>query len=175
MASSQGGGGLPTGRPLRVACVGGGQLGRMMAMEAPRIGISMSFLDPSGTSCPAAQVVPHSSIIQGSLKDEAAIEALAISNDVVTVEIEHVGVETLEKLEQQGVNVQPSARVLGIIRDKYLQKVRIHDSKTLISYLWLIRCSRHYSNMSATLCVSGHSSPTISSNVISSRDSRGCR
>ena len=41
---------------------------------------------------------------------------------MVTVEIEHVGVETLQELEAEGVNVQPSGRVLGIIRDKYLQK-----------------------------------------------------
>jgi len=116
--------GLPSGRPLRVACVGGGQLGRMMALEAPRIGIQMSFLDPSGNKCPAAQVVPHELISKGSLKDPAAIHALVQGCDFVTVEIEHVGVETLDQLEKEGVNVQPSARVLGIIRDKYLQKVR---------------------------------------------------
>ena len=107
--------------PIRVACVGGGQLGRMMALEAPRLGIAMKFLDPSGDQCPAAQVVP-SSIVQGSLKDADKIRELAKDADVVTVEIEHVGVETLEALEKEGVNVQPSGRVLGIIRDKHLQK-----------------------------------------------------
>lgn len=121
MASS----GLSVGRPLRVGCVGGGQLGRMMALEAPRIHISMSFLDPLGPNCPAAQVVPTNNITQGSLKDPAAIHALVQGCDVVTVEIEHVGVETLALLEKEGVNVQPSSRVLGIIRDKYIQKVRV--------------------------------------------------
>jgi phosphoribosylaminoimidazole carboxylase (NCAIR synthetase) len=96
----------------------------MMALEAPRIGISMFFLDPSGVKCPAAQVVPNDRITEGSLKDPAAIHALVQECDVVTVEIEHVGVETLHQLEKEGVNVQPSARVLGIISDKYLQKVR---------------------------------------------------
>lgn len=115
---------LSTGKPVRVGCVGGGQLGRMMALEAPRIGIQMSFLDPGGTSCPAAQVTPHTLITQGSLKDPAALHTLVKDCDVVTVEIEHVGVETLEQLEKEGVNVQPSARVLGIIQDKYIQKVR---------------------------------------------------
>lgn len=119
--------GLPLERPLRVGCVGGGQLGRMMALEAPRIGISMFFLDPSGAKCPAAQVVPSDRILEGSLKDPAAIHALVQECDIVTVEIEHVGVETLHQLEkEQGVNVQPSARVLGIISDKYLQKVRYY-------------------------------------------------
>jgi phosphoribosylaminoimidazole carboxylase (NCAIR synthetase) len=96
----------------------------MMALEAPRIGVNMSFLDPSGDSCPAAQVVPHDAIYKGSLKDDIQDFINKSGNvDVVTVEIEHVGVETLALLESQGVNVQPSARVLGIIRDKYLQKV----------------------------------------------------
>jgi phosphoribosylaminoimidazole carboxylase (NCAIR synthetase) len=100
----------------------------MMALEAPRIGISMHFLDPLGTMCPAAQVVPHDRITQGSLKDPAAIRALVQDCDVVTVEIEHVGVDTLHQLEKEGINVQPSARVLGIISDKYLQKVRPDDA-----------------------------------------------
>jgi phosphoribosylaminoimidazole carboxylase len=99
----------------------------MMALEAPRLGIRMSFLDPGGASCPAAQVVPSDCIIQGGLKDEAQIRELAKNADVVTVEIEHVGVETLEQLEKEGVNVQPSGRVLRIIRDKYTQKQHFQE------------------------------------------------
>lgn len=93
-----------------------------MAMEAPRLNIFMSFLDAGGLSCPAADTVPSNRITQGSLKDADKIKALAAEADVVTVEIEHVNVEALAALEASGVNVQPSARVLGIIRDKYLQK-----------------------------------------------------
>jgi phosphoribosylaminoimidazole carboxylase len=108
--------------PIKVGCVGGGQLGRMMALEAPRLGIQMKFLDPGGAKCPAALVVPTDQVIQGGLKDEASIRELAKDVDVLTVEIEHVGVDTLKKLEDEGVNVQPSGRVLSIIRDKLLQK-----------------------------------------------------
>mmetsp|Transcript_22036 Transcript_22036/g.32554 ORF Transcript_22036/g.32554 Transcript_22036/m.32554 type:complete len:590 (-) Transcript_22036:2684-4453(-) len=108
-------------RPLKVACIGGGQLGRMMALEAPRLNIEMKFLDPKGQHCPAAGL-SKSSVIEGCLKDEICIEELSKDCDVLTVEIEHVGVEALAKLENQGVNVQPSSRVLNIIRDKLLQK-----------------------------------------------------
>ena len=108
--------------PIRVACIGGGQLGRMMALEAPRLGIQMSFLDPLGADSPVAKVVPQQNIIQGSLMDFGKIRELAQGADVLTVEIEHVGVEALEELELEGVNVQPSSRVLSIIRDKLLQK-----------------------------------------------------
>jgi phosphoribosylaminoimidazole carboxylase len=122
-----------------VACIGGGQLGRMMALEAPRLGIQMKFLDPLGHACPASHVVPSHCIVKGSLNDANAIRQLARGANVVTVEIEHVNVDALwqleqeqpqqqqqqeqqEQQEQQKVNVQPSARVLRIIQDKFLQK-----------------------------------------------------
>ena len=110
-----------TGKPIKVACLGGGQLGRMMALEAPRINVQMSFLDPKGSSCPTSQV--SQTIVTGSLHDAESIRQIAVGCDVLTVEIEHVGVEILEQLEQEGVNVQPSSNVLKIIRDKYSQKV----------------------------------------------------
>ncbi|KAL3922121.1 MAG: hypothetical protein SGILL_002369, partial [Bacillariaceae sp.] len=79
--------------------------------------------------CPAAQVVPHSQVLEGSLKDADKIRQLAKDVDVLTVEIEHVGVETLEELEKEGINVQPSGRVLSIIRDKFLQKEHFVSNK----------------------------------------------
>lgn len=108
--------------PIKVGCVGGGQLGRMMALEAPRLRIQMKFLDPAGNDCPAAEVVPQEQIIQGSLKDASKIREFAKGVDVLTVEIEHVGVDTLEALEREGIDVQPSGRILSIIKDKFVQK-----------------------------------------------------
>jgi phosphoribosylaminoimidazole carboxylase len=112
-------------RKYKVACIGGGQLGRMMALEAPRLNMEMIFLDPLGPSCPAGQVVGmSSSVLQGDLLDPEAIRGLVQNGcDVLTVEIEHVGVDVLEELEvKDGVNVQPSSRVLRIIQDKWTQK-----------------------------------------------------
>lgn len=124
---------------FRVGCVGGGQLGRMMAIEAPRLNISMSFLDPMGKKCPAAYssaiIDPDSEnqtgnkIIEGRLDDAEKLAELAKGCDVVTMEIEHVGVEGLRKLEEKGVNVQPSSRVIEIIQDKYKQKKHFESHK----------------------------------------------
>ena len=102
-----------------------------MALEAPRLGIEMFFLDPLGVDCPAAQIVPTNRIVKGSLKESASIrELITKSNpDVVTVEIEHIGVETLAELEKEAsINAQPNSRVLGIIRDKYSQKQHFQNS-----------------------------------------------
>ncbi len=126
---------LPTDpEQLRVGCIGGGQLGRMMALEAPRLNIQMSFLDPGGEKCPAASASgKQSKILEGSLNDEAKLRELAANCDVVTCEIEHIGTDVLLKLESEGVNVQPSGRVVRIIQDKFVQKVRRHqiDSQNL--------------------------------------------
>lgn len=112
---------------LRVGCVGGGQLGRMMALEAPRLNLAMTFLDPSGPNSPAALVVGGQNVLKGKLNDEGKLRELASGCDVLTVEIEHVGVDTLAKLESEGVNVQPSSRVVGIIQDKLTQKNHFRD------------------------------------------------
>ncbi len=106
-----------------------------MALEAPRLNLTMRFLDPSSSStsddddgCPASQVVGCSRCVPdgGSLYDETKLRQLASMGpcDVITMEIEHVGVDGLMNMERDGMNVQPSSRVVRIIQDKYAQKVR---------------------------------------------------
>lgn len=116
---------LPTDpKSLRVGCIGGGQLGRMMALEAPRLNLQMSFLDPLGEDCPAAAACGRNSIIlKGNLNDEEKLRELSKHCDVLTCEIEHIGTEALIKLEEEGINVKPSGRVVKIIQDKFAQKV----------------------------------------------------
>ena len=50
-------------KPLKVACVGGGQLGRMMALEAPSLQIEMKFLDPGGAPLSTAAPEPLTLVI----------------------------------------------------------------------------------------------------------------
>mmetsp|Transcript_19795 Transcript_19795/g.27827 ORF Transcript_19795/g.27827 Transcript_19795/m.27827 type:complete len:618 (+) Transcript_19795:124-1977(+) len=108
---------------FKVGCIGGGQLGRMMALEAPRLNMCMSFLDPSGDQSPAALASGKlSTIVKGGLNDEEKLKELANGCDVVTCEIEHIATDVLERLEEEGVNVQPSGRVVKIIQDKLVQK-----------------------------------------------------
>jgi phosphoribosylaminoimidazole carboxylase len=95
----------------------------MLALEAPRLNLTMSFLDPLGEDAPAAAVSGlKSCIIKGNLVEESKLKALASVSDVVTCEIEHIGADILEQLEASGVNVQPSGRVVKIIQDKLIQK-----------------------------------------------------
>nr|KYP74487.1 hypothetical protein KK1_007170 [Cajanus cajan] len=107
-----------------VGVLGGGQLGRMMCQAASQMAIKVVVLDPQ-ENCPASSFSYHHMV--GSFDDSATVEEFAKRCGVLTVEIEHVDVDTLEKLEKQGVDCQPKASTIRIIQDKYQQKV--HFSK----------------------------------------------
>lgn len=103
-----------------VACLGGGQLGRMMGLEAPRLNISMQFLE-SSADCPAGLVA--GAVTVGSIQHDVEQFVEDCQPDVVTTEIEHVDCTSLIRLEEEkGFNVQPSGRVIQLIQDKFLQK-----------------------------------------------------
>ncbi|XP_047323007.1 phosphoribosylaminoimidazole carboxylase, chloroplastic [Impatiens glandulifera] len=103
-----------------VGVLGGGQLGRMLCEAASQLAVKVAVLDPM-ENCPASSLSHYHMV--GSFDDSATVEEFAKRCVVLTVEIEHVDVATLEKLEQQGVNCQPKASTIRIIQDKYLQKV----------------------------------------------------
>ena len=102
----------------RVGIVGGGQLARMMAEAAPAIGLSITVLDPA-PNAPASEFAPQ---IIAAYDDLEALQALASTSDVVTIDIEAVSAASLAALEAANVRVAPSSKVLGIIQDKLLQK-----------------------------------------------------
>ncbi|CAN1176667.1 Phosphoribosylaminoimidazole carboxylase, chloroplastic (Fragment) [Linum perenne] len=103
-----------------VGVLGGGQLGRMLCQSGSEMGIKVIVLDPL-VGCPASSIA-HDHMV-GSFDDSATVEDFAKRCGVLTVEIEHVDVATLERLEHQGVDCQPKASTIRTIQDKYLQKV----------------------------------------------------
>ncbi|CAN0892839.1 Phosphoribosylaminoimidazole carboxylase, chloroplastic (Fragment) [Linum grandiflorum] len=103
-----------------VGVLGGGQLGRMLCQSGSEMGIKVIVLDPL-VGCPASSIAHHHMV--GSFDDSATVEDFAKRCGVLTVEIEHVDVATLERLEQKGVDCQPKASTIRTIQDKYLQKV----------------------------------------------------
>jgi 5-(carboxyamino)imidazole ribonucleotide synthase len=107
---------LPLGRTIGI--LGGGQLGRMSAMAAARLGYRAHILteDASG---PAAQVSAGLTI--GGYDDPAALRAFAAAVDVVTFEFENVSTEGLDLLAELRP-VHPSPRILGISQDRIAEK-----------------------------------------------------
>ncbi|CAH1419680.1 unnamed protein product [Lactuca virosa] len=103
-----------------VGVLGGGQLGRMLCQAASQMSIKVNILDPM-VNCPASTICHHHMV--GSYDNSTTVEEFAKRCGILTVEIEHVDADTLEKLEKQGVDCQPKASTIRIIQDKFLQKV----------------------------------------------------
>lgn len=102
-----------------IGIIGGGQLGKMLALEAKRMSFGVIVLDPT-PDCPAAAVSDDQ--IVADFKDLKAIENLAKNCSVLTYEIELGNVEALKVLQKNGCNINPSPETLEIIQDKFLQK-----------------------------------------------------
>ncbi len=103
----------------RIGVIGGGQLGRMFALEAKRMGFEVVTLDPQEHS-PSGQVSDEQ--IVAAYDDMEAIERLGQSTDVVTYEFENIAIASVEYLEQHGYRVLPSSDVLRITQDRLLEK-----------------------------------------------------
>jgi len=103
----------------RIGVIGGGQLGRMFALEAKRMGFEVVTLDPQEHS-PSGQVSDEQ--IVAAYDDMEAIERLGQSTDIVTYEFENIAIASVEYLEQHGYRVLPSSDVLRITQDRLLEK-----------------------------------------------------
>ena len=99
--------------------LGGGQLGKMLLYTTRKWDIKTRVLDPS-ESAPARLACDE--FVMGSLTDFQTVYEFGKGLDVLTIEIEKVNVEALEKLEKEGVKVYPQPRVLKTIQNKCLQK-----------------------------------------------------
>ncbi len=101
-----------------IGVLGGGQLGRMLALAARRMGYRIVVLDPN-PRCPTAQV--SDGVVVGALDDLEAAILLAKQVDVITLDTEHVPAEILDVLERHAP-VRPGASVLRTIQDRQVQK-----------------------------------------------------
>ena len=107
------------GSQFKLGVLGGGQLGRMLIQETVNYDVQVHCLDPDADA--PCKDIAHSLTI-GSLNDFDTVYQFGKNKDIITVEIENVSIQALEKLESEGIKVFPQPAVLKIIRDKGLQK-----------------------------------------------------
>jgi len=110
---------LPPGSTIGI--LGGGQLGRMLAAAAARLGFDVAVLDPE-PDCPASRVCARH--LLANYDDPAALEALAGACSVVTVEFENVPASALEILLARGARVAPGPRALSTAQDRVIKTRR---------------------------------------------------
>ncbi len=103
----------------KIGILGGGQLGRMLLQAAANYPVE-TFVLENDPECPAAHLCHHFTC--GDIKDFNAVYNFGQGLDALTIEIENVNVEALEKLEEEGKKIFPKPQVLKTIKNKILQK-----------------------------------------------------
>ena len=104
---------------ITLGIIGGGQLGKMIGIEAKRMSLNLAYLDPDKT-CPASTIADI--LFVSDYKDEKSILDLAQESNVLTYEIELANSSVLKGLESKGLPVHPSPAVLNTIQNKLRQK-----------------------------------------------------
>ena len=102
-----------------IGILGGGQLGRMLLQAAANYPVQ-TFLMENDDHCPAAHLCHH--FIKGDIKNFEDVYNFGKNLDAITIEIESVNVDALEKLESEGVKIYPKPAALKLIKNKILQK-----------------------------------------------------
>ena len=107
---------LPSGATIGI--LGGGQLGRMLAVAASRLGYKTHIFDPA-PDAPAADVAHR--VTCAGYGDTSALTAFAASVDVISYEFENIPTAALDLLEQLRP-IRPNRRALAISQDRILEK-----------------------------------------------------
>ena len=104
---------------LKIGILGGGQLGRMLLQAAANYPVE-TFVMENDPECPAAHLCHH--FTRGDIKNFDDVYRFGKGLNALTIEIENVNVEALEKLEAAGIKIFPRPSVLKTIKNKILQK-----------------------------------------------------
>ncbi len=104
---------------MKVGILGGGQLGRMLLQAAANYVVE-TFVLENDDNCPAAHLCHH--FTKGDITDFETVYNFGKGLDAITIEIESVNVDALEKLELQGVKVFPKPAAIRTIKNKVVQK-----------------------------------------------------
>jgi len=104
---------------LKLGILGGGQLGRMLIQESINYNVTTFVLDPD-KDAPCKDICKK--FVHGSLTDFETVYKFGKEVDLLTIEIEKVNVDALDKLEKEGLKVYPQSRVIRLIQDKGIQK-----------------------------------------------------
>jgi 5-(carboxyamino)imidazole ribonucleotide synthase len=116
---------FPLAPGATIGILGGGQLGRMLALAAARLGFDTAILTPEADS-PAGRVAAHT--IVAPYGDAAGLRALTELAQVITFEFENVPAAAVAELERLGAVVAPSAEALAIAQDRLHEKSFLNDA-----------------------------------------------
>ncbi len=108
-----------------IGILGGGQLGRMLALAAARLGFKVTVLTPEADA-PASAVSART--LAADYDDAAALAELAASCQVITFEFENIPARALETLAGMGAALAPGPRALAVAQDRFDEKTFLNDA-----------------------------------------------
>ena len=111
---------------IKAGILGGGQLGRMLLQAAANYPVE-TFVMENDEHCPAAHLCHH--FTKGDISNFEDVYNFGKGLDALTIEIEAVNEDALEKLESEGVKIYPKPSALKIIKNKILQKQFYKDNE----------------------------------------------
>jgi len=107
----------------RIGILGGGQLGRMLALAAGRLGLDVVIFDPE-PDCPASRVAAQT--VTAAYEDLEAVARFAQNVDVVTYEFENVPAETARAASEHAP-LRPGATALDVAQDRVREKTFLNE------------------------------------------------
>lgn len=131
-----------------IGILGGGQLARMSAYQAYKLGFDIAILEKIKNS-PAGQLT-HNEFV-GWVNDKQLLKKFAEKSDVITLENEFIDYTSLEYLKNLGKKVFPSSKTISLIQDKFIQKKTLSKNKIPVPQFIEITSSTNYNFASEIL------------------------
>lgn len=128
-----------------IGILGGGQLARMSAYQAYKLGFDVAILEKKKDS-PAGQLT-HNEFV-GRVDDKKLLKQFAKRSDVITLENEFVDSSYLKFLEGLGKKVFPSSETISLIQDKLIQKQTLKENKIPVPKFLEVKDDSTYESIS---------------------------
>jgi len=132
--------------PATIGIIGGGQLGRMLALAARQLGYRIAILDPD-ERCPSRSVADVYE--RGTYDDLGAAQRLAAASDVITYELEHVSLPLVSAIDDGRVPIRPGPYPLKLTQDRLAER-RFLDANGIAVAPWRAVASDEELRVAAT-------------------------
>lgn len=131
-----------------IGFLGGGQLARMSALAAYRLGFKVAVFESIANS-PAGMLTKLD--FPGSINDDQKLKEFAEACDIITLENEFIDPSRLELLQSFAKNVFPSPHTISLIQDKLIQKQTFKSQGLPVPDFVPVTNSSSYDSLSSTL------------------------
>ena len=132
----------------KIGILGGGQLARMSAFQAYKLGFDIAILEKEKNS-PAGQLT-HNEFV-GWVNDDKLLKQFAEECDIITLENEFIDADRLKFIESLGKKVIPSSNTIRLIQDKFTQKKTLLKNNIPVPNFIEVKSINDYERISAKL------------------------